>query len=235
VGSRADLHGCNGTAKLYFPWVREPTVQHIMANSISPSGSSMDLSWTAKLAGLDEHMVASFGIVRSLTAAMDQASQNGAELDPFIMEAAVTWIRSRLETSIIIEREPEQQHLHTSCCLGIYAYLTTIIDQTVDGLAQHDLVSGLKSSLPRVDMKNDQSPLILWSVFFGGLAAKNLGDRYWFVSLLRDILHNISGPSNICGWESLKTVLKGLSWLGARHDIPGRQLWEAIADGHDTF
>ena len=176
------------------------------------------------LASSDEHLLASFSVVRSLTAAMNQASKNKTEIDPFIVQAATVWIRSRLSASSIIEREAKQQYIHISCCLGIQIYLTTVIDQFMDlGLDRLDLISRLRASLNGIDVKTTQSPLVLWTIFFGGLAAPNMRDRCWFVGQLRDIARALY----IHDWDSLESTLKRLSWVETRHGNLGRLLWNA--------
>jgi hypothetical protein len=154
--------------------------------------------------------------------AINQAREDGTEINPFVAEAATVWVRSRLSASSIIKREPKEQCMHISCCLGIQIYLTTVIDRFMElGFDQLDLVSRLKSSLSGIDIKTTQSHFVLWTIFFGGLAATNMRDRCWFVSQLRDITRDL----NIRDWDSLESTLKRLSWVETRHGSLGRLLW----------
>ncbi|RFU33304.1 hypothetical protein B7463_g3023, partial [Scytalidium lignicola] len=212
----ADLHGCDGTSlKLYFPWAKESTSQ---CQPTDPSRYSSIVNYLGRstdFGGFDEHLIASFKVARSLTAAMNQASEDETKIDRVVVDAVTTWIRSRLSTSSLIERDPVQQNMYASCCLGIQIYLTTVIDHSVDPeLDQADLVTRLRSCLCHVDIKTMLSPLVLWSVFFGGMASQTCADQSLFVTLLRELTQAL----NISDWDTLESTLKSLSMVGSNLD-----------------
>ena len=178
-------------------------------------------------------MLASFHLVRSLTTTMNEESENRPEINPLVMEAATIWIRSRLSASGLIKREPEQQNIHMVYCLGIQIYLSTVMQNPIErGLDQNELISTLKSHLSHVGIQAMLSPLVLWTVFFGGFAAPTFMDRTWFVALLRDIAR----ASNLSAWHTVESILKSLAWVEKKHAEHGRLLWSVVTKNHkNTF
>lgn len=160
-------------------------------------------------------------MVRNLTAAINKASEDETEIDRFVVDAAIIWIRSRLSASVLIKREVEQQNMYALCCLGIQIYLTTITDHCEAELDQSDLISKLKSHLSHVDTTAMLSPLVLWTIFFGGMTSQTCEDRSLFVILLRQLSHALNFPD----WSSMSPTLKSLAWVDKKHDEPGRLLW----------
>jgi hypothetical protein len=160
--------------------------------------------------------------VRSLTAVTNEANNSETEIDTFIVEAATVWIRSRLSAASLIDREPREQALHVSYSLGIQIYLATVIDRAAEhGLDQDDLVSKLKESLSGTDLETNVSPLLLWTIFFGRMAAQNTTLRCWFVTCLREITRTL----HISDWHTLRSMLQGLAWVTKQHDELGRLVW----------
>lgn len=195
------------------------------------AGMLNGLPWSTDIEGFDEHLLASFSVLRSLTAAMNEASEDETEIDRSVVDAATIWIRSRLSASVLIEREVEEQHMYSLCCLGIQIYLTTITTHCVKlQLDQSDLISKLKSCLSYVDIKTMISPLVLWTIFFGGVASQNFEDQTLFVVVLRQLYQAL----NISDWDSLKFTLRSLSWLENKHNEQGRLLWN-ITITNDPF
>lgn len=225
------MHGCNeNSLELYFPWTTEAPYQPKISTPFQFSEMPSLFSWSDDIGSSDEHLLASFNVTRALTAAVDEASVHDTKLDKFAVYAATEWILSRLASSSLIPREPLQQCLHISFCLGIQIYLTTIVDQFAElGLSQLDLVSRLASSLSCMEVPVTKSPFLLWTVFFGGIAAEKINADQEMIDLLRDMLCDISRASNICGWESLHLALKSLCWLDTRHSEPGRQFWGSVS------
>jgi hypothetical protein len=180
--------------------------------------------WTAALGGLGRDFLATFGVVRSLTAAINQASEDEIEINPLVVEAAVIWIRSRLSATGTIEGDTELQNMHVACCLGIQIYLTTIIDQSEEhGLDPLDLISELRGRSNHIDLRAVQSPFVLWIMFFAGIAASHSVDRSWFITLLRYMIRGL----DICDWDSLRAILQSFSWVESKHGDLGRLLWNA--------
>ena len=81
----------------------------------------------------------------------------------------------------------------------------------------------LKDSLVNIDFKAMLSPFILWSVFFGRMAAQNTIHRHWFITLLREATQILS----VGDWQTLKSALKCLSWVEKQHDELGQLIWKA--------
>lgn len=230
AGVRADLHGCDGTCtKIYFPWTKGSLCTHKLADLFLTPGPQEDTMWNKSLDGFDKHLMVTFGVVRSLTAVTNQAYESEIEVDTFVVEAATVWIRSRLGAASLIEREPRKQALHLSCSLGIQIYLATVIDRATEhGLDKADLVFRLKDSLGRTDVKTEISPLLLWTIFFGRMAAQNTVLRCWFITMLREVTQVL----HIYDWHSLKSKLEGLAWVAKRHDELGRLVWNTTVT-HD--
>jgi hypothetical protein len=183
-----------------------------------------DSKWNPLIKLFDEHLLATFALVRSLTVAMNQALEDDIEINPLIFEAATTSIRSRLLASSVSTGEPEQKIMNELCCLGIQIYQVSITDHLplrldIDRL---DLLSRLRNRLRDAGPELILYPyLYLWLVFIGGIVAPNNDDRSWFAARLNQVAEGLA----LCDWHPLKSTLESFLWVGKLHDEPGRLLW----------
>ncbi|KAF9895243.1 hypothetical protein FE257_000145 [Aspergillus nanangensis] len=65
---------------------------------------------------------------------------------------------------------------------------------------------------------------LLWVLTLGGIAAENMPERAWYVSLLRQ-----SARQNcVSSWSDLRSVLGMILWWDTACDLPGRNLWSEV-------
>lgn len=177
----------------------------------------------------DEHLLATFSVVRSLTIAMNQALENKIAIDILKVEAAIIWIQSRLLASNITKATIEQKKTNELCCLGIQIYQVTITNYLSLKIGTDidipKLLLRLKDCLNGIDTKTVQhSYLFLWAVFVGGIVPQNIGSRSWFIAQI----HKVAEVLKFRDWDSIRLTLTSFLWTGKLHDEPGRRLWYAV-------
>lgn len=69
--------------------------------------------------------------------------------------------------------------------------------------------------------------MLLWVLVLGGMAARDLEDRPWFVSALRDTVV-VLGVST---WAQLKDAMVSVMWMDSVCDMGGQGLWDDVAQG----
>jgi hypothetical protein len=70
----------------------------------------------------------------------------------------------------------------------------------------------------------DAVRVLLWVLVIGGIAARDLPERAWFVATLR----RITLCSGLSTWQDLKQALKLMLWLDSACDSAGMKLWEDL-------
>lgn len=180
----------------------------------------------------DDHLFAIFGMARSLTAILNLATEDDIGSNYLFIGAArdlilsMTSIRSRFLASRVTGDKTKRKLMNELCLLGIRIYLNTIFDKYLGSDISHsDLISRLRNGLSGIDIETAPFPhIVLWIIFFGGLAAQDGEDRSWFVAQLRLLVESL----NLYNWDSLRFLLEGFLWMRKRHDEPGLLLWDAI-------
>ncbi|KAK2807999.1 hypothetical protein FQN50_005081 [Emmonsiellopsis sp. PD_5] len=88
------------------------------------------------------------------------------------------------------------------------------------------LKSALQGALVRVNWAASvrATQLLLWVLAVGGIAAMGMGERGWFVGVLRRVVRQVG----VVGWEGLKGMVGGIMWLECACDPGGKDLWREV-------
>ena len=179
----------------------------------------------------DDHLFAIFGMARSLTAILNLATEDDIGSNYLFIAAARDWIRSvtsvrsRFLASRVTGGKTKWKLMNELCLLGIRIYLSTIFEKYLgNDIGHSDLISRLRNGLSGINIETAPFPhIVLWVIFFGGLAAQDGQDRSWFIAQLRLLVESL----NLHNWDSLRFLLEGFLWMRKRHDEPGLLLWYA--------
>ncbi|KAK2776983.1 hypothetical protein FQN53_002449 [Emmonsiellopsis sp. PD_33] len=91
------------------------------------------------------------------------------------------------------------------------------------------LKSALEQALTSVNWAASvrATQLLLWVLVVGGIAAMGMGERGWFVGVLRRVVRQVG----VVGWEGLKGWVGGIMWLECACDPGGKDLWREVEGG----
>ncbi|KAL5366673.1 hypothetical protein BJX96DRAFT_44540 [Aspergillus floccosus] len=62
---------------------------------------------------------------------------------------------------------------------------------------------------------------LLWVLMLGGIAAENMPERAWYVSILRQA----ACENGVASWADMRNVLSNILWWDIACDQPGHNLW----------
>ena len=87
------------------------------------------------------------------------------------------------------------------------------------------MVRRLRGLVIQVQMWNEkEAGLVLWLLFFGGIAARKGEDRVWF-SLQ---IERLCGKLGASEWGEVRGSLEVLWWVEQIHEKPCRELWNEV-------
>jgi len=122
--------------------------------------------------------------------------------------------------------ETDMNAMSKACRVGALIYMITITRQMpFPPASARTIVQKLKNSLIRISEEPSAAPFLLWLLFMGGIAARGTTERPWFRDNLVRITVQLGELSTL---EVVKKVLKGILWVDMIHDVPCKQLWDAI-------
>lgn len=87
------------------------------------------------------------------------------------------------------------------------------------------LVRGIKDALEEVsieEVSNDSVQALTWILFVGGIAAKGMEERRWFVQRLARLVEWMG----VTRWRDVKTVLRSFVWMGMAMDDEGMEVYD---------
>jgi len=70
----------------------------------------------------------------------------------------------------------------------------------------------------------EASSLMLWVTVMGALAAANLPERSWYISVLERLTNRL----NIASWDDMRTELQRFLWYNNVSEPDGQRLWKEI-------
>ncbi|PVH76068.1 hypothetical protein DL98DRAFT_657766 [Cadophora sp. DSE1049] len=87
------------------------------------------------------------------------------------------------------------------------------------------MVKRLRELVMQIQMWNErEAGLVLWLLFFGGIAARKGEDRVWFSVQIE----RLSGKLGLNEWGEVRARLEVLWWVEEIHEKPCRELWDEV-------
>ncbi|KAF7558920.1 hypothetical protein G7046_g5233 [Stylonectria norvegica] len=108
--------------------------------------------------------------------------------------------------------------------IGLVSFITTLFMQHGQRrFFRYSLVAqALKTVIAR-SMHEEDSVLILWLLFIGGVSVLDEADHFWLLPRITQVTRSVG----IASWPQLRSVLIRFPWIDLLHDVPGEALWEA--------
>ena len=108
--------------------------------------------------------------------------------------------------------------------LAMLAFMTTLLPKYGRNDSTHLLSDRLESviqDLPvtSADIQNSGFPLLLWTLFIGGVSVLKCKDHRWLIL-------ETCGRLDRHDWPAVHRQLCRFPWIYTLHDVPGRCLWE---------
>jgi len=122
----------------------------------------------------------------------------------------------------------ENKAFYTTSWLAIVIYsLITVfpISHQTAPFAQLSLRIKDFTSSPAIHTRWREAPsLMLWVTVMGALAAADLPERSWYISVLERLTNRL----NIGSWDDMRTELQKFLWYNSVSEPDGQRLWKEI-------
>ncbi|RMD44308.1 hypothetical protein DV735_g910, partial [Chaetothyriales sp. CBS 134920] len=130
-----------------------------------------------------------------------------------------------LPDSVGDEAGPPDSIIYELSRLGSLAYMLVFLYPISPGNGPHEEVAqriqGLLRHASRSGMWQTHLPFLVWAVVLGGIMAKALDIRSWYVEHLNSLGLKDMFPA----WSSVSTMMTGFLWHKSGCDSEGKELW----------
>ncbi len=207
-----------------------PSDAVVPANSISGDFCSIEgqlFSITSKLSRIMLSVISFASLLNS------QEREGPTKLDPLsYTETLVSLLYRLIDFAPLGQPHPMSGGLYDDLAhLAMLAFMTTLLPNYAGDDSRHLLSDRLESAIQDLhvtsaDTQDSGFPLLLWTLFIGGVSVLKCKDHHWLILETCERL-------NLYDWSAVRHRLCGFPWIHTLHDVPGRCLWED-AQGRNT-
>ncbi len=155
-----------------------------------------------------------------------QEREGQTKLDPLNYTETLVWLLYRLiDVAPLGQPHPMLGGLYDDLAyLAMLVFMTTLLPNYAGDDSNHLLSDRLESAIQDLhvtsaDTQDSGFPLLLWTLFIGGVSVLKRKDYRWLILETCERL-------NLYDWPAVHHRLCGFPWIHTLHDVPGRCLWE---------
>lgn len=148
-------------------------------------------------------------------------------LDPQTLQEIVISVGYRLIQFRTLNGPGIQIKLDAAYHIGLTTFLTTLfLKLSHRRFLRYRLIAQRLKEVIEEGLDEQESDLMLWLLFIGGISDLAGLDQDWLCSKIRQLLQQLGIES----WEALHQCLIEFPWIRCLHDEAGKALWDLVVE-----